>query len=223
VLMFVFALTSVASTYLIGYSHSLQERLARWLRALGLEDLDARKSDEPVPRPQAEKDVVMLGFFNEASALIHEYEMAGEPESHPMLRRMLVIDFNPHVHAELGRRGIACRYGDVSNMQTLHHADVHDAKLVVSTIPDTILRGTDNLRLLRQARRLFPHARVVVTATRSVSALALYEAGADYVFVPQLHSAAQMAAILEEGLVTDFEHLRAAHIDHLRQRDEVIK
>ena len=67
--------------------------------------------------------------------------MAAEGRTHPMLRRLLVIDFNPDVHAELLRRGIACKYGDVSNMQTLHHADVHDAKLVVSTIPDRYSRA----------------------------------------------------------------------------------
>lgn len=223
VLMFVFALTSVTSTYLIGYSHPLQERLARGLRMIGLKDFDGGKPGELPELTRTGKDVVLLGFFTEASALVHEYEMTGERQNHSMLQRLLVIDFNPHVHAELARRGIACMYGDVSNMQTLHHADVHDAKLVVSTIPDTILKGTNNLRLLKQARRVCPHARVIVTANRAASALALYEAGADYVFVPQLHSAAQMASILEEGLVGGFDHLRAAHVDHLRQRNEVIK
>jgi hypothetical protein len=222
VLMFVFALTSVASTYLIGYSHSLQVRLARGLRRMGLKDLDAGQGDSP-SRTRSGKDVVLLGFFTEASALVHEYEMTEERQNHSMLQRLLVIDFNPHVHAELTRRGIACKYGDVSNMQTLHHADVHDAKLVVSTIPDTILRGTSNLRLLKQVRRVCPHARVIVTANRAATALALYDAGADYVFLPQLHSAAQMASILEEGLVGGFDHLRGAHIDHLQQRNEVIK
>ena len=223
VLMFVFAVTSVASTYLIGYSHPLQERIARGLRRMGLADLGAHQPAEATTRSRAGKDIVLLGFFAEASALIHEYELAGDAREHPMLQRLLVIDFNPHVHKELVRRSIACTYGDVSNMQTLHHADVHDAKLVVSTIPDSILRGTDNLRLLKQAKRLCPHARVVVTASRAASALALYDAGADYVFVPQLHSSAQMAAILEEGLVSGFDHLRGEHIDHLRQRNEVIK
>ena len=108
-------------------------------------------------------------------------------------------------------------------METLHHADVHDAKLVVSTIPDNILKGTSNMRLLKQVRRLCPHARVIVTANRAGAALALYDAGADYVFIPHLHSSAQRAAMLEEGLVAGFDHLRAAHIDQLRQRDEVIK
>jgi len=223
VLIFVFAFTSVTSTYLIGYSHPLQELFVRWLRRAGVGDLD---DQEPVAREMpagAGKDVVLLGFFTEASALIHEYEMAARGRDHPMLRRLLVIDFNPDVHAELLRRGIACRYGDVSNMQTLHHAEVHDAKLVVSTIPDAILRGTDNLRLLKHARRLWPQARVIVTANRAASALALYDAGADYVFVPRLHSAAQMAAILEQGLARGFDELRSAEVERLRLRDEVLK
>ncbi len=223
VLIFVFAFTSVASTYLIGYSHPLQELFVRWLRTAGIRDLDDGQVDARSATRDAGKDVVLLGFFTEASALIHEYEMTATERTHPMLQRLLVIDFNPDVHAELLRRGIACRYGDVSNMQTLHHAEVHDAKLVVSTIPDTMLKGTDNLRLLKQARRLWPHAKVIVTANRAASALALYEAGADYVFVPRLHSAARMAAILEHALAPGFEGLRTEQIEHLRRRDEVIK
>jgi hypothetical protein len=217
-LIFVFAFTSVASTYMIGYSHPLQERLSGWLVRAGIKDLD---EGAPVATATGavSKDVVLLGFFTEASALVHASEMA----RHPMLGRLLVIDFNPDVHAELKRRGIACKYGDVASMQTLHHAEVHDAKLVVSTIPDTILKGTSNLRLLQQARRLCPHASVVVTAIRTAAALELYDAGADFVFVPRLHSAAQMAKILEEGLTEGFERLRAEQIAHIRQRDEVLK
>jgi hypothetical protein len=217
-LIFVFAITSVTSTYLIGYSHPLQERLAAWLRSAGVKDLDDGRTASDA-RPLSGKDVVLLGFFTEASALVHEYEMA----KHPMLDRLLVIDFNPDVHAELKRRGIACKYGDVASMQTLHHAEVHDAKLVVSTIPDTILKGTSNLRLLQQARRLCPHASVVVTANRAASALELYDAGADFVFVSRLHSAAQMAEILVKGIADGFASLRADEIASIRKRDEVLK
>jgi len=218
-LIFVFAITSVTSTYLIGSSHPLQERLAAWLRRAGIKDLDDGRRTDTEESALAGKDVVLLGFFTEASALVHEYEMA----KHPLLDRLLVIDFNPDVHAELTRRGIACKYGDVASMQTLHHAEVHDAKLVVSTIPDTILKGTSNLRLLQQARRLCPHASVVVTASRAASALELYDAGADFVFVSRLHSAAQMAAILEQGLADGFADLRADEVARLRMRDEVLK
>jgi Kef-type K+ transport system membrane component KefB len=223
VLIFVFAFTSVTSTYLIGYSHPAQQALARWLRKAGVRDLDTVAAKATPARTAASKDVVLLGFFTEASALVHEYEIASRRKRHPMLDRLLVIDFNPEVHAELNRRGIACIYGDVASRETLHHAEVHAAKLVVSTIPDTILKGTDNLRLLKQARQLAPHARVVVTATRAAAALKLYEAGADFVFVSRLHSAAQMASILEQGLASGFQALRQAEIAHMEQRDEVLK
>ena len=226
VLIFVFAFTSVASTYMIGYSHSLQELFAGWLRSAGLKDLDAAAPaapEAPEAPLHAGKDVVLLGFFVEASALVHEYELAAKDGRHPVLDRLLVIDFNPQVHAELKRRGIACLYGDISHMETLHHADIHDAALVISTIPDTILKGTDNQRLLKQARRLCPRAKVVVTGNRAASALELYDAGADYVFVPRLHSAAQMASILEEGLARGFDDLRAVQIEQLRRRHEVLE
>ena len=221
-LIFVFAFTSVASTYLIGYSHPLQETLARWLRRMALKDLDEGQPASAAGPGFAGKDVVLLGFFTEASALVHEYEMGETPQAKAMLARLLVIDFNPEVHAELTRRGIACKYGDVANMDTLHHAGVHEAKLVVSTIPDAILKGTDNLRLLKQGRRLWPEAKIVVTANRAASALMLYEAGADFVFVPRLHSAAQMASILEQALGDGFERVRDEHIAQIRRRREVL-
>jgi Kef-type K+ transport system membrane component KefB len=221
-LIFVFAFTSGASTYLIGYRHPLQRTLAGWLRRAGVKDLDDDEAPAPAAPGVADKDVVLLGFFPEASALVHEYEMGETPHAKPMLERLLVIDFNPDVHAELTRRGIACRYGDVANMDTLHHAGVHEAKLVVSTIPDAILKGTDNMRLLKQSRRLWPEARVIVTANRPGSALALYDAGADFVFVSRLHSAVQMAEILERALDADFERVRDEHIAQIRRRREVL-
>ena len=223
ILIFVFAITSVASTYMIGYSHQLQQLLGEGLRKIGLADLDAANDEKPAGPAHAGKDVVLLGFFLEASALVHEYEQAATGGRHPLLERVLVIDFNPQAHAELKRRGIACLYGDISHMETLHHADIHGAALVVSTIPDTMLKGTDNMRLLKHARRLCPHASVVVTANGPATALDLYEAGADYVFVPRLHSASQMAEVLAQGMEQGFDKLRDAQIAQLKRRNEVLQ
>jgi hypothetical protein len=222
VLIFVFAITSVASTYMIEYSHGLQARIAEWLRRTGLRDLDAAAAQAPASA-QAHKDVVLLGFFVEASALVQELELAGNGGRHPVLDRLLVIDFNPEVQAELTRRGIACVYGDVSHMDTLRHADIAEAALVVSTIPDTMLKGTHNLELLQKARRLCPNARVIVTASRTAAALELYEAGADYVFIPRLQSAAQMAAAMTHGLAHGFADMRREQMEHLRLRNEVLQ
>jgi hypothetical protein len=51
----------------------------------------------------------------------------------------------------------------------------------------------------------------------------MYEAGADYVFVPRLHSASQMAEVVAEGLARGFDKLRDEQIAQLRRRNEVLQ
>ena len=139
-----------------------------------------------------------------------------------MLDRLLDIDFNPEVHDDLKRRGIASIYGDVSTWRRFarRHSRRGTGRV---TITDTVLKGTHNLELLRKSRRLCPRASVVVTAGRTASALELYEAGADYVLMPGLQSAAQMASILTQGLERGFESLRTEQLDQLRRRNEVLQ
>jgi hypothetical protein len=222
ILIFAFAITSTASTYLIGASNTIYKGVSRLLKSVGVRDLDAGAAAEG-DSEHAAKSVVLLGFYREASSLLYEFEREEtEQGRHPMLESVLVIDFNPQVIEELGRRRVACLYGDVAHLDTLDHAHIHDAELVVSTIPDSILKGTDNLRLLRAARRLCPSAKVIVTAERISQALELYAEGADYVFIPRLTSARQLASVIEEGLRRGCEAVREAHIEELTARDEVL-
>jgi len=159
-----------------------------------------------------------------ASALIYEFEQQRcDLGRHPVLDSMLVIDFNPEVQQELKRRGIDSIYGDIAHMDTLHHARIHDADLVISTIPDAILKGTDNRRLLQQSRRLCPHACVVVTAERIGQALELYADGADFVHLPRQHSSRDLACAVESGLRHGFVSVRAQHLAELEARDEILK
>jgi Kef-type K+ transport system membrane component KefB len=220
-LIFTFAFTSTASTYVINYSHPISKAIGSALKRIGVRDLDSAGGEEPAG--QESKGVVLLGFYREASSLVHEFERrATDGGRHPILDELLVIDFNPEVHHELNRRGIACVYGDIAHMDTLHHARVHEADLVVSTIPDAMLKGTDNLRLLRQSRRLCPNARVVVTAERVAQALELYAEGADFVYLPRLHSARDLARAIEEGMRHGFETAREEGLAELAERDEVL-
>lgn len=221
-LIFVFAITAVASSYLIGRNDALARRLSGPLRSAGLKDVHIRSEVEG-GSDLTGKDVLLLGFYHQASALLHEWQRPTELNGHPsLLPRILVIDFNPEVHAELKRRSIACIYGDLAHMDTLHHAHVHQARLILLTIPDSILRGTSNHRLLQQVRRLQPEARVIATAERASQALALYADGADYVFIPHLQSARQRARVVDDGLREGFGDFRAEHLSELRGRDEVL-
>jgi voltage-gated potassium channel Kch len=206
---------------MISYNHQIFGFLSRMLSTLRLKDLArAGTGESPQTSP---KPVVFLGFFREASSIIHEFELGNsENGRHSLLNDILVIDFNPVVYSELQRRGIECIYGDIAHMETLHHANVHDAKLVVSTIPDRILKGTDNARLLRKIRHLCPHAKAIVTADSPRKALDLYDRGADFVYIPSMHASAQVAQIIELGLREGLDHVRAEQIAHLKLRDEVL-
>ena len=123
---------------------------------------------------------------------------------------------------ELGRRKIACIYGDGAHADTLRHASIENAKLVISSITDDILRGTSNLRMLKNIRATCPKAKVMLTTEHIPQALNFYEAGADFVYIPRLHSAAQIASALKLGLAEGFDQARAAEIERLSARREVL-
>lgn len=220
-IIFVFVITSTTSTYMINYNYQLQRFFSRVLSFVRLRDIGSKtESDDLAGAP---KPIVFLGFFREASAILHEFEMRNSGDQrHSLLDDVLVIDFNPEVYSELRRRNIECIYGDIAHMETLHHADIHDAKLVVSTIPDQMLKGTNNERLLKKIRQLAPHAKAIVTADSPQSALDFYDLGADFVFIPRIHSSAEVAQVIETGLRSDLEDVRTEQMNQLKMRDEVL-
>ncbi|HKC18519.1 MAG TPA: cation:proton antiporter [Candidatus Dormibacteraeota bacterium] len=215
-----FAITSVVSTYMINFSHPIQNVLTVIFKALGLRDLDAGRADEA---EQLHQPVIFLGFFRDTSSILYEFEHEGTPrESREFVEKILVIDFNPNVLRELRRKNIKCVYGDIAHSDTLRHAGVEHAELVVSSITDDVLRGTSNLRLMKTVHNHAPNAKVVLTTEHIPQALHFYEEGADFVFIPRLYSAAACARILRKGLAGGFDEIRSQQIEHLSQRQEVL-
>jgi Kef-type K+ transport system membrane component KefB len=222
IVIITFAVTSVASTYMINSSHRVQGVISGLFRALRIKDLDAQGAAQERSKARIET-VVFLGFFRDASSILHEFEHDGDPlQVKEFLDKVLVIDFNPTVMRELRQRGISCIYGDVAHADTLRHAGIEEAKLVVSSITDDILRGTSNLRMLRNIRATCPNAKVMLTTEHIPQALHFYEAGADFVYIPRLHSAPQTARMLKLGLEEGFDGVRAAEIERLTARREVL-
>jgi len=62
----------------------------------------------------------------------------------------------------------------------------------------------------------------VLTTEHIPQALKFYEAGADFVFIPRLYSAAAVARILRKGLKDGFQEVRQQAIGHLSHRQEVL-
>ena len=63
-----------------------------------------------------------------------------------------MIDFNPTVFRTLADRGMHVVYGDISNVDTLVHAGVGKAELIILSVPDSLLKGANNEKLVRHVR-----------------------------------------------------------------------
>ncbi len=224
-IIFVFVLTSILSTYMIQYSDPLQKRLTACLQRLGIKDIGTVASTQ---EPVSEHDIAMLGFYRVASSFLHEIL---DRDDHTgavhggRKENIVVIDFNPEVHRKLDTFGVKVIYGDISHLETLHHAGIHDAKIVLSTIPDSLLVGTDNLRLMKHIQSLCPHAKMLVTAENPQRALQMYAEGADYVLMPRMIAAQHLLEITERilrGENMELAQLKQAHIEHLQVREEIV-
>jgi Kef-type K+ transport system membrane component KefB len=213
--VWVFALLAVGSTYLVTYSHPLQGALSRVLKAVGVKDVGQSSGAGGKPR---HTPIVLLGFFRVASALLHELALRHQH----LVQLVKVVDFNPLVKKQLDSMGVSYVYGDIGHRDTLHHADLHDAEVVICTVPDAFLKGTTNLDLLDAVRSLCPGAKVFLTAESPARAAELYAAGADYVIQPSALAGSALASLLEQAVHHSLEGVREEALADLAVRKEVL-
>ncbi len=216
--IFAFVLTALLTPLLFAISDRLYDFVRPALDLLGFK-APASATDtadgEEAPR------IVLLGFHRVAAALVHELER----RESSVLSTIQVVDFNVAIHDDIRKVGVRVVYGDVTNPVTLQHAGVGEAELVMSTVPDELLKKTNNAQIAKLVRTLNPRATIITHATRVVDVAAQLEAGADDVFLSSAHIAtAILPAVLAaaEGSLSSFvEAQRAAHPE-LRDRDHVL-
>jgi Kef-type K+ transport system membrane component KefB len=216
-IIFGFIITALLTPVLYKRAYDIHRAMAPWLQKLGFR--------EPANEDQVgekEYDLVLLGFHRVASSLLHEIAIH-KPE---LVSRILVIDFNVQLHAAIRKIGANVRYGDLSNNETLLHAGIDRAKVVVATIPDDILRGTTNKKLVQTVRQLNSEAIVIANSEELSSAQEVYACGADYVYMGRVNTARALEEIITrtmEGSLKDFrreqEELHGLH----HERSEVLK
>jgi len=213
-LVLTFALCAMLATYKITYNFDLQRMLSRLLKRCGVHDLDQQERAAAKERPR----LMLLGFAKVASTLFEEIERHA-----PGLKEgFTVVDFNPEAVHALRHRGVNVYYGDISHADTLRHAGVEQAEIIISSIPDYYLKGITNLHLVRMLRRINPQAAIVATAETFTAARELYQAGAAYVMTPRLTTATDLLPMLHrlrEGLP---DAVRQELVEHVTQRREII-
>jgi Kef-type K+ transport system membrane component KefB len=217
---FIFALvaTALLSSLLIPRGHSIAQALNPLLERIGFRD---RVSIESGGSSGSEHraEVVLLGFYREGSSLLHEL-LARHPEQ--VKKHFLVVDFNPEAHKALTELGVPCKYADLGHVDTLRHLEIEDAKVLICTIPDHILKGISNLKLLRAMKSMAPNAQVVVTAETFDSAREMYKEGADYVFIPRLLAGEYLADLVDHIHAGTDAAFKAASRERLENLQEVL-
>jgi Kef-type K+ transport system membrane component KefB len=213
---FAFAFLAVGSTYAIIGNDSLLRKASLLLRKIGLHDLDHTaflKRADAKPRR-----ICLLGFSWTASSLLVEIERS-RPD---LLPEIVVIDFNPVVHEKLRKRNVYAVYGDITARDVLHHAGVSHAEVVICSLPNMVLKGANNLKILRQLRELNPHGKIIVHAELLSDIPLLYEAGASFVSAPRLLEAGDLLRVLESAEKNLLDAKRREQEMILKERSEVI-
>lgn len=214
-----FVVLAVVNTFLMMNSDSATRAVIPILKRLGLSDLDQDRSEADTEAPgERKRRILMLGFYRIASSFLAELERR-EPA---LLQQVYVVDFNPTVYHALQNRGVHVHYNDISNADSLVHAGVADAEIVISSVPDSLLKGTSNEKLVRHIRMVNPTAKIIATADVLAEAQTLYAAGADYVTIARLDQANELVDVVTAAEAGQLAEMRARLDKQLRDRQEIL-
>lgn len=195
-------ITIFISSYLILYSDSVYKYIAKYL------SIFERAHPREKRIPKTNMPIILLGGSRIGSDFV---DLFVKEE-----KKFLVIDHDPAVIESLQRQGVTTELGDVNDPDLLEEFKVHNAELVVSTVPDL----TSNLILLSIAKRGGTGPYTIVVAHQIAHALELYEAGADYVVLPHFLGGTY-AAKLTKKFVNDaleIQQIKDSHIKDLHSR-----
>ena len=192
VTIYAMAATAVMSSYAIRFNHQIYLAFERLMAKIGRGGAGA---DAGAAAHKQHRPVALLGVHRTARAVIH----ALADRSPDLLAQVRAVDFNPETLRELRERGVEGTFGDLSSLDSLEHAHLHDCRLIVSTIPDMLLKGTDNQTLVKTIRSIAPHAEVVAVADDARHEQVLRAEGADHVINHHTLAADLIAALVKSA------------------------
>ena len=153
--------------------------LAAWLAGLRLPAALFREPAEASELPDAS---ALAGH-----AVICGYGEAGRALAQVLAARQFryfVVDYDPHVIAELRREGVPCVDGDAANPRVLARANLPRARVLALLIPDSLAAE----RAARNALKLNPHLDIIARSPRWSAAEPLRRAGVGEVVEPDLEA-----------------------------------
>ncbi len=143
------------------------------------------------PSAKAAKDhLIIIGFGLNGRNIARAAVAAGIP--------YVIIEINPDTVKSEQAKGEPIYYGDATRETILEHANIKDARIIVSVINDPVA----NRRIVELARRLNPQA-YLISRTRYVHEVKpLYDLGADEVVPEEFETSIEIfTRVLEQYLV----------------------
>src|SRR4029078_12402397 len=148
-----FIVLAVLSTFVMMNSDPITRGAIPILTRLGLSDLDHAAAEQHTAT-ERKRRIILLGFYRVASSFLSELERRHAP----LLEEVFVVHFHPAVYHHvqtrgvqvlyralyhvLPTRGVEVLYGDIAHADTLAHSGMADAEIVISSLPDSLLKGT---------------------------------------------------------------------------------
>lgn len=218
-IIFAFVFTALTTPTLFAMTDRIYQRVTPLLSLLGFKSPapEGGVADQDTGDPR----IIVLGFHRIAAALMHDLAT-----SHPeIMKHTLVVDINVSIHDRIRQLGAHVVYGDISNPSALLHVGLAHAELILSTIPDELLKNTSNLEITQAVRKLNPQAIIVAHSTRISDVEGLLAAGANDVFVTPVETAAAIYPAVVAALNGTLEgYLQSRELIHgsLRARQHVL-
>lgn len=201
--------TIIGTSYFFNFHDKLYSKIASKLEFF---DRFPKAEFELESLPKEVKNHVIICGYNRIG-----YSIVRKLRS--LRKKILVVDFNPEVIKKMIRQNIPSIYGDIGDIDLLGRLSIKKAKMIISTVPTE----QDNLLLIREARRMNKEILIYVTANHIEEALALYDAGADYVILPHFLGG-EHVSLLIDAFTGDLNRIienKLNHIKELKTRKEL--
>ncbi len=204
IIVLVTLITIMLTSYFIKYDHWFYGLLERPLKIF---DFFTTEGLEYLPT-EIKPRIILCGYNRIGYSVLQSLQH--------LKKKILVVDYNPEIIAQLVKEGYHCLYGDVADEEIIERMNLPQVQMLISTVPEL----SDNQLLIKKVQDITKRAKIIVTASDIDDALKLYHAGADYVILPHFlggEHVSQLISEVQDGKRTLHEE-KKKHIHHLHER-----
>jgi len=180
--------TIAVTTYMILYSHPLYERLAPWLGRFERRNPQRELTGGQGAEAGRPTDVMVFGLGRYGGRLAQGLREAG--------LTVMGVDFDPESARAWRHKGLAVRYGDVTEAELLQSLPLAECSWAVSTLPDV----ASNRGLLQALRSHHYTGELAIVARADEDGLQLKRLGVPTVIYP-MRNAVDFAVDTLAGII----------------------